>query len=107
MIKANFTKPRLVMQMMKIEVKCQGYIGISSILETRLPLEDVCALLAKHTKYDVVITPLEGKRFPAGYYQSFGIDSILSDISRLQFVKETTIEVPKTVYITQTIKEVL
>lgn len=107
MIKANFTKPRLAMQRMKVEIRCQGHIGISSILDTRLPLEDVCALLAKHTKYEVVVTPLEGKRFPAGYYESFCIDSILSDISRLQFVKETTREVPKTVYITETVREVL
>ena len=85
-------------------------IGINSLLETKLSMAQVASILGAYVKdtYKLTLKEVEGaKRFPGGYYESFTIDSIASDISRLRFIKYDTIEVPKVVYVEKTVKKEL
>jgi hypothetical protein len=83
--------------------------AIDTLLETRLSEELVCSILGAYCKdsYKLTIQPVDGKKFPSGYYESFTIDSIASDISRVRFIKTRSIEVPKVVYIKKQIEEEL
>lgn len=85
-------------------------IGVNSLLETKLSMAQVASILGAYVKdtYKLTLKEVEGtKRFPGGYYESFTIDSIASDIHRLRFIKYDTIEVPKVVYVEKTIKKEL
>jgi hypothetical protein len=84
--------------------------AIDTLLETRLSEELVCSILRAYCKdsYKLTIQPVVGnKKFPAGYYESFSIDSVASDISRIRFIKTSSIEVPKVVYVKKQIEEEL
>ena len=90
----------------------QEVIGVDSVLETRLSMEKVASVLAAYVKdtYKLTIKVPEinkGRLLPAGYYETFTLDSIASDISRLRFIKYDTIEVPKVVYIQKTVSKEL
>ena len=85
-------------------------IGVNSLLETKLSMAQVASILGAYVKdtYKLTLREVEGtKRFPGGYYESFTIDSIASDISRLRFIKYDTIEVPKVVYVQKTMRKEL
>lgn len=87
-------------------------IGVNSVLETRLSMEQAASVLAAYVKdtYKLTIAVPEivkGRLLPCGYYETFTIDSVASDISRLRFIKYDTIEVPKVVFIQKTVKKEL
>lgn len=90
----------------------QEVIGVNSVLETKLSMEQVASVLAAYVKdtYKLTIKVPEihkGRLLPGGYYETFTIDSIASDIHRLRFIKYDTIEVPKVVYVEKTVKKEL
>lgn len=90
----------------------QEVIGVNSVLETKLSMEQVASVLAAYVKdtYKLTIKVPEinkGRLLPGGYYETFTLDTIASDISRLRFIKYDTIEVPKVVYVEKTIKKEL
>lgn len=90
----------------------QEVIGVNSVLETRLSMEQVASVLAAYVKdtYKLTIKVPEinkGRLLPCGYYETFTLDTIASDISRLRFIKYDTIEVPKVVYVQKTMKKEL
>ena len=85
-------------------------IGVNSLLETKLSMAQVASILGAYVKdtYKLTLKEVEGtKRFPEGYYESFTIDSIASDIHRLRFIKYDTVEMPKVVYVQKTVKKEL
>lgn len=83
--------------------------AVDTLLETRLSEEQICSILASYCKdtYKLTIQPILGKKFPGGYYESFNIDTIASQISRVRFIKTCSIEVPTVVYIKKQIVEEL
>ena len=83
--------------------------AIDTVLETRLSEEQVCSILGAYCKdtYKLTIQPVVGKKFPTGYYEGCTIDSIASDISRVRFIKTSSMEVPKVVYVKKQIEEEL
>lgn len=90
----------------------QEVIGVNSVIETRLSMEQVASVLAAYVKdtYKLTIKVPEinkGRLLPGGYYETFTLDTIASDISRLRFIKYDTVEVPKVVYVEKTIKKEL
>lgn len=90
----------------------QEVVGVNSVLETKLSMEQVASVLAAYVKdtYKLTIKVPEivkGRLLPCGYYETFTIDNVASDISRLRFIKYDTIEVPKVVYVQKTIKKEL
>ena len=90
----------------------QEVIGVNSVLETKLSMEQVASVLAAYVKdtYKLTIKVPEinkGRLLPGGYYETFTLDTIASDISRLRFIKYDTVEVPKVVYVEKTIKKEL
>jgi hypothetical protein len=85
-------------------------VGINVLLETKLSLEQVASVLAMYKKdsYKLTIAPVEkGKKFPAGYYESFTIDNLISQVSRLRFIETSVVEEPKVVYIQRTVTKEL
>lgn len=90
----------------------QEVIGVNSVLETKLSMEQVASVLAAYVKdtYKLTIKVPEinkGRLLPGGYYETFTLDTIASDISRLRFIKYDTVEVPKVVYVQKTLKKEL
>lgn len=90
----------------------QEVIGVNSVLETKLSMEQVASVLAAYVKdtYKLTIKVPEinkGRLLPGGYYETFTLDTIASDISRLRFIKYDTVEVPKVVYVQKTVKKEL
>lgn len=90
----------------------QEVIGVNSVLETRLSMEQVASVLAAYVKdtYKLTIKVPEinkGRLLPGGYYETFTLDTIASDISRLRFIKYDTVEVPKVVYVQKTMRKEL
>lgn len=84
--------------------------AIHTLLETRLSEELICSILGAYCKdsYKLTIQPVVGnKKFPSGYHESFTIDAVASDISRVRFIKTSSIEVPKIVYIKKQVEEEL
>lgn len=84
-------------------------VGINVLLETKLSLEQVASVLAMYKKdsYKLTIAPVEGKKFPAGYHESFTIDNLISQVSRLRFIETSVVEEPKVVYIQRTVTKEL
>ena len=112
MITVKFNNPGLSRKYYVIKVSYVDQVtntqivGVNTLLETKLSWGQVCSILAAYVKdnYRLSVTPVENtKRFPAGYYESFTIDQVASDISRMRFIKHETVEEPKVVYVTRTI----
>ena len=86
-------------------------VGVDRLLETKLSMAQVASILGAYVKdtYKLTLKEVEGTKryFPRGYYASFTIDTVASDISRLRFIKYDTIEVPKVVYVEKTVKKEL
>lgn len=85
-------------------------VGINALLDTKLSLGQVASVLAAYRKdgYKLTIAPVEkGKKFPAGYYESFSIDNLISQVSRLRFIETSVVEEPKVVYIQRTVTKEL
>lgn len=84
-------------------------VGINVLLDTKLSLEQVASVLAAYKKdgYKLTVAPIEGKKFPAGYYESFSIDNLISQVSRLRFIETSVVEEPKVVYIQKTVTKEL
>lgn len=84
-------------------------VGINALLDTKLSLEQVANVLAAYKKdgYKLTVAPIEGKKVPAGYHESFSIESLISQVSRLRFIETSVVEEPKVVYIQKTIMKEL
>jgi hypothetical protein len=69
----------------------------------------VASVLAAYKKesYKLSITPVGGKKIPAGYHESFSIESLISQVSRLRFIETSVVEEPKVVYIQRTVTKEL
>ena len=116
MITVRFNSQRLERKYFIIKVSYEDLMtheqqrAVNTLLETRLSEEQVCSILGAYCKdsYKLTIQPVVGnKKFPAGYYESFSIDSVASDISRVRFIKTSSIEVPRVVYVKKQIEEEL
>ena len=115
MITVRFNSQRLERKYFIVKVSYEDPMtheqlrAIDTLLETRLSEELVCSILGTYCKdsYKLTIQPVGNKKFPSGYYESFTIDAIASDISGVRFIKTHSIEVPKVVYVKKQIEEEL
>lgn len=102
-VKVSYTDP----------ITNESVTGIDDVVKTQFTEEIVCAALGAYCKdtYKLTIKPIEGdvksNKLPNGYYETYSIDHMASRINRIRFVRTSTIEVPKIVYVQKTITKEL
>jgi hypothetical protein len=103
-VKVSYTDP----------ITNESVTGIDDIVKTQFTEDVVCAVLGAYCKdtYKLTVKPIEGtakdyKKLPSGYYEVYGIEHMASRINRIRFVRTSTIEIPKIVYVQKEIRKEL
>lgn len=109
MITFKFDKQGLTTKRYVVKVSYNDTVGINVVLETKMQLIHVMSIVRAYLKdsYDLTITPVTTKGLPAGYYESYSLDNILSMVSRIRFYEVKTVKEPKVVYVEKVVENEL
>lgn len=101
MITSRFDKQGLTTKIYIVKISCKGVCGFNYAVQTKLPIIWVHSLIKAHVRegYEVNVSEAIGNKLPSGYYETFTIDNVLSNASRLRFYELETVKEEKVVYV--------
>jgi hypothetical protein len=111
MVSIRFNNPGLKTNYYEVVVSCHTpegeIVGINEVLESKLSEIQVASVLAAYVKDSHKLSIRSCDKKPAGHYETFTIDNVVSLISRLKFVEISVVEEPKVVYVKKVITKEL